>query len=146
MAEILFDVAAFRLAFPAFTNPTTYTTGTLQAYWDTSTLVITNQIYGCSSLTIPVQTRALNLLTAHIAELSTQIAAGNAPGIITSAQIDKISVSLQPPPAKDQFQYWLNLTPYGQQLLMLLSVKASGGFYIGGLPETRAFRKFGGVF
>ncbi|OWK47571.1 hypothetical protein FRUB_01270 [Fimbriiglobus ruber] len=41
---------------------------------------------------------------------------------MTGATIDKISVTLEPPPAPNAWQYWLQSSPYGQQLLALLQV------------------------
>lgn len=90
--------------------------------------------------------RALTLLTAHLAALGVLIAAGQVPGLVQTATVDKVSVSLTPPPILTQFQWWLSLTPYGQQLLALLQVASVGGIYIGGLPEISAFRKVGGIF
>jgi hypothetical protein len=53
---------------------------------------------------------------------------------------------MQAPPAANAWQYWLNTSPYGMQLLALLQAKGVGGLYVGGLPERDAFRKVYGVF
>jgi hypothetical protein len=53
---------------------------------------------------------------------------------------------MQPPPETNQWQWWLSLSPWGQQLLALLLVKSAGGFYIGGFPERQGFRKAYGLF
>lgn len=142
-AVISFNVAAFRAAFPAFANATTYPDPTLTGYWNAATCYISPVVYG--RLQETCRGRALDLMTAHLAALADLIAAGEQPGIITSATIDKISVAMEAPPSDNQWQYWLNLTPYGQQLLALLQVKSSGGFYIGGVAERSGFRRaFGG--
>jgi hypothetical protein len=66
---------------------------------------------------------------------------------VSGASVDKVSVTLTPPPVKSQWQWWMSLTPRGAQLLALLKSKAAGGLYVGGLPAERAaFRKAGGVF
>ena len=145
MTIIVFDVVLFRSQFPVFTNATTYPTPMLQMYWDMAICYINDEgNYGwlngvCRQL-------ALDLMTAHLTALSLLIVAGQVPGLVQSATIDKVSVSLTPPPQPNQWQWWLGLTPYGQQLLALLQTRAVGGFYIGGLPERSAFRKVGGIF
>lgn len=85
-------------------------------------------------------------MTAHLTQLSTMAAAGQATGVGQSATVGAVSVSMVPPPIKSGFQYWLASTPYGMQLWALLNVKGAGGLYVGGLPEKTAFRKVGGIF
>lgn len=141
MATIEFDPTAFKVAYPAFVS---IPDATLQIYWNTATIYFTNQIGPCTD--IPTRTLYLNLMTAHLAALSQMVAAGQVPGYITNSTIDKISVTIQAPPAQNQWQWWLNLTPYGQQLLALLQLASVGGFSYGGLPEGQAFRKVYGIF
>jgi hypothetical protein len=138
-----FDVAQFRLDYPAFANTTTYPSDTLQLYFDTGTCYIDNNDYGYLAGTC--RYRALTLMTAHLATLADMIAAGNTPSLLQSATIDKVNVSLVPPPIESQFQWWLSLTVYGQQLYALLQVKSVGGFFIGGGCVRGAFRG-GGVY
>jgi Protein of unknown function (DUF4054) len=144
MTTIAFDPAAFRALFPAFSDVTTYPDVVLQLYWDTGTAYISDEeaIVYCGSMSVPQQTLALNYMAAHLAALNALIAAGETPGIETSSSIDKISVTMQPPPAKTQWQWWLNTTPYGSQLLALLSALSVGGFYFsgGGFSPKLAFR------
>jgi hypothetical protein len=85
-------------------------------------------------------------MTAHLTQLSVQIAAGQTSYLIQGSTIDKITVNLTPPPLPNQFRWWLETTVYGQQLMALLQVRSSGGFYYGGLPEPTAIRKWGGIF
>lgn len=144
MAAIDFDVTQFRDAFPAFADENLYPDSTLQMYWDTATCYISNEDYGC--LSGDCRRQAINLMTAHLSTISTMIQSGDTPGQVQSASVDKVSVSLTPPPNKDQYDWWLGLTPYGAQLLALLASKIAGGFYIGGRPEKSAFRKVGGNF
>ena len=143
MADIVFDIPAFRLQFPAFQNAALYPNVTLQAYWDTGTEYISDT-QRCGPLSGARLVLALNLMTAHLADIYAQIAAGDTPSITTGATIDKISVTSLAPPTKNAFQYWLNLTPYGQQLLALLSTISVGGFWIGGRNEIGQFRRSGG--
>lgn len=144
---INYNDAAFRALFPAFANATTYPEVTLQQYWNTAILYITNVNGGwyCGGLTLAQQTQALNLMTAHLAALAAIIASGNIPSLVTAAGIDKINVTLTPPPVKNQWQWWLSLTPYGQQLFALLQVAGAGGFYVTTGAPGRAGFHFGGA-
>lgn len=141
---ISFSVALFRSQFAAFANATTYPDATLQGYWDAAACYVSDTDYGY--LSGNCRLRALNLMTAHLTALSDRIASGENPSMVSASSIDKVSVTLTPPPVKSQFQWWLSTTPYGAQLFALLQSKAVGGFYVGGLPETAAFRKVYGVF
>lgn len=139
-----FDVTTFRVQYPSFSNATLFPDVVLQQYWDAATCYISNSNYGnlgtcCTPL-------ALNLMTAHLTQLSTIIANGQVPYLMQNATIDKVSVGLTPPPVPNQWQWWLNQTAYGQQLLALLKALSVGGFYAGGLPERDAFRKVYGTF
>jgi hypothetical protein len=139
-----FSYADFILAYPGFANATTFPEATLQGYWDMAINYISPSNYGWLSGNARLQ--ALNLLTAHIAQLFVTIQAGQVPGLMQTATIDKVTVGLTPPPLKSQFQWWLSLTGYGQQLLAMLQIFSVGGFYFGSLPERAAFRCVGGIF
>jgi hypothetical protein len=130
-----FDVEGFRLQFPAFSDDTTYPDLTLEGYWDMAIEYISDVNYGY--LRDGSRYLALNLMTAHLAALFTLINAGETPGQIQGATIDKVSVTLTPPPNKNQFDWWLGLTPYGAQLLALLQMKSVGGFYVVGCRGAR---------
>jgi len=142
---LTFDVTEFRLLFPTFANPAVFPDVTLQMYWDTATCFISDWA-NFGSLQGKCRQLALNYMTAHLAALSVVIAGGQVPGLVQSATIDKVTVSLTPPPVPNQWKWWLNLTPYGQALLTLLSVRSAGGFYYGGVPELAAYRRVAGVF
>jgi hypothetical protein len=121
----------FRAQFPAFANQAIYPTATLYQYWCAAGSFIENDQYswlrGCA---LPL---ALNLMTAHLAQLATNIANGNTtPGVETQASIDKISVTQMTPPLTNAWQWYLGQTQYGAQLLALLQAKAVGGFYAPG--------------
>lgn len=139
MSILIFDVVEFRAAYPAFTDTTLYPDSLLQQYWDTATCYISDENYG--AMKDGCRRLALNLMTAHLTYLSNLIAQGKAGTITQSATIDKVTVTLTPPPINqgDQFAWWLNTSVYGAQLLSLLSVKSAGGFYIGGSLTRYAF-------
>lgn len=128
MSVIVFDVELFRASFPAFANKQQYPDEVIAGYWDVAAMYISTSNYGY--LQGDARARALNLMAAHLAKLSDMINAGQTPGLVQGSTIDKISVTLTPPPAPDQFTWWLNLTGYGAQLAALLAIKAVGGFYV----------------
>jgi len=143
VATIQFNSVNFRALFPAFANVTTYPDSLLQLIWNNATAYLSNNT-ACgwySGMNCNQQTLALNYMTAHLLAIAGQIAAGDTPGIVTGATIDKISVTIQPPPETTQWQWWLNQTPYGQQLLALLQVAAAGGRFYNRIPVLTAFRR-----
>ena len=145
MANIItFDIDQFRAQCPEFSSGCSeLPDATLQGYWDIAICYISDVNYGY--LRDDCRARAINYMVAHLAKLSQLIAANQVPGQTQGAGIDKVSVTMTPPPNKTQFQWWLGTTVYGQLLLALLSVKSTGGFYVGGRPELAAFRKVGGT-
>lgn len=73
------------------------------------------------------------LMTAHLLTLQDNINSGDsAGGLQTGASIDKVSVTVAPPPFSDGFEYYLNQTTYGQQLLALLNLLIATPQYFGG--------------
>lgn len=148
MATILYNDTNFRAMFPAFANTTTYPQATIQQYWNLATSYITDctrtgyyEGFACVNGTPAQQTNALNLMTAHFLYLNTLIVAGQPTGVLTGATIDKVSVQLQAPPESNQWQWWLNQSPYGQQLLALLQIAAAGGrFFSAGAPVVCSIR------
>lgn len=140
--EYIFDIPAFRVSFPAFADPTIYPDDMLQRYWDMTICYINDVDYGwlCGN----ARYLALTLMTAHLLTLAGLTADGQTPGLVQTATIDKVSVSLTPPPLKNQWQWWLSITPYGQQLFALLQVHAVGGLYIEGGAPRAGFRQGGG--
>lgn len=129
MSLLSFDVTVFRERFPAYSDPDKYSDATLQAYWDVAILYISNEAdYG--RLTGDSRAQAIYLLMAHMVFLAAVIASGGTGGTVQASTIDKISVTLVAPPIKSEFDFWLNQSPYGMQLLVLLGIKSSGGWYI----------------
>lgn len=144
MTTFIFDVTAFRMSYPEFSDPSKYPDATLQSYWNTATCIISANNYG--RLKNDCRLNALNLMTAHLAKIAALTAAGQTPFIVSGSTIDKISVTLLPPPVKTEFRWWLFTTVYGQQYYAIVSSVTAGGFYSGSLPERAAFRSVGGIF
>ncbi len=144
MTTITFDISVFRSRFSEFLDDGVYPDAVLEMYWVMGTSYIDDEDYGC--LSGSCRELALQLMTAHLTKIGTDAASGEGGDFVTTATVDKVSVSVQPPPQKDQHEWWLNLTAYGQQLLALLKAKSRGGCYIAGSLERSAFRKAGGFF
>ena len=147
MSTITLDPAAFRALFPQFADPAKYPDAALSIQFGAATGYVSADTYG--DMTVAARTNALYLMTAHLLAIGAIIAQNNYQGqvgIVTGAVVDHVQITLTPPPVKSQWQWWLNTTPYGAQLVALLQAQAVGGFYVGGLPERAAFRKVGGIF
>lgn len=137
MGTYSYSDALFRAQFPAFSNTTTYPVILIENYWTTSGTIIANSDYGIlANMGGP---QALYLMTAHLTQLGVMIGNGETPAVQTGAGIDKINITLMPPPIKTQFQYWLSTTAYGQQLLAMLQAASVGGFYAPGGMGKRGF-------
>lgn len=122
----------FRETISAYADATKYPDEKVASYIERATFFIDARYSGDCPCRCRVY--AIELMAAHLLKLSDLIASGDnsAGGRITSASIDKISVSLDAPQTKNAFEYWLSLTPYGQELLVLLMSKAPAGIYSGG--------------
>lgn len=148
MSTIALDIPLFRSRFAAFAGDPP-SDATIDVYWIMATSYISADTYGCMSA--EARELALQLMTAHLLYLQGLISNGGTntgtPGIVTASKVGDVQVSLaQPPYGTSPWRYWMNLSPYGSQLLALLDAQAVGGFYVGGLPERSAFRKVGGIF
>lgn len=143
------DIPEFRQRFPAFAMDAAYPDLAIETQWAMATLYASDTAYACLQ---DSQALVLQLYTAHLLALQAGPCAGvgAAPGqggITTSASIDKVSVSMaQPPFGTSPWRYWLNLTPFGAQLLALLAARSAGGSYHGGSPTRAAFRGPAGGF
>ena len=147
MAQHTVNIPTFRLLFPAFADVVKFPNAYIQAQWTAATAYIfewDNCLISGNNLQ-----QALNLMTAHLMQINVMLASNGATptiGVLTSATIDKVTVTNMPPPIKNGWQFWLATTPYGMQLWALLKRMAGAGFYVGGLPERRGFRKVFGTF
>lgn len=144
MANPAIDIARFREMFPQFANVTLYPDTMIESWWIMANCSL--QEPPCLCLTDECGSMMLYLMTAHIGALLTRAAKSGSVGSITSATIDKVTVSFSIPPYKNGWQAWLASTPYGMQLWALLSRAGAGGFSVNGRPEARAFRKVYGRF
>jgi hypothetical protein len=118
---------------PAFSDSTKYTDEKVELFIEQAYNYISPH-KGCL-LKCKSRRYAIELMAAHLLTLNDRILSGNmsAGGRITSANIDKISVSLEAPKNQNDWNYWLSLTPYGMALSALLISKAPIGIYSGGI-------------
>lgn len=125
-AKVEVTVEDFILQFPEFSDNPDNTRMLERAQCYVSTVN-----YG--ALTDCCRKLAIYLFTAHLLTLQNKIKERDmTTGMQTGASIDKINVTITPPPSTDQFEYWLNLTPYGAQLLALISSRISTPQIVGG--------------
>ena len=150
---ITYNDAQFRAMFPAFASQTAFPQAILQMYWDQATTFVSNLANygwltgGQSPSGNPTgRALALNLMTAHIAQIFVLVGLGQTPAPITAAGIDKVNVTLLPPPVKDGWEWWLSCTAYGAQLWALLIANSVGGWYSGGSPTRAGFNGAAGAF
>jgi hypothetical protein len=137
---IQYNDANFRALFPAFASTVTFPLASLSLYWGVATQYVCQWPQYGDGYNLAQQTLALNQMTAHLVQLNNQAATGQQAGIVTAASVGAVNVTLQPPPEVDQWQWWLNQTPYGQQFLALAQVDTVGGFYIAdGVPARGMF-------
>jgi hypothetical protein len=125
---VIFNLQAFQAAFPEFAASEYGLT--LPGYWNTANSFVTNQTWFAVNATDLAL--MLNLMTAHLAKLCKIGAAGGIAAPVNGGGQGSENVTLEPPPVKDRFTWWLYTTDYGKQLAALLAVKAAGGFYVGG--------------
>ena len=141
-AIITFDVALFRAQCPAYANPVTYPDETLQAFWDAATYYVSD-VGNCGTLQGSGRQYGLNLMTAHLLYISGLVAKGQVPYVLAASTIDKVQVTTVQVPLKNQWGWWMSISPYGKQLWALLQVNSVGGYYIGGSPVLTSFRGYG---
>lgn len=144
------QIAAFRAAFPMFGDANLFPDAMLQIQWTIGACYLSDRGCDCCVNGLDCRETMQYLMLAHLLQLGVIVSAGGTgsgvAGIATMARIDKVQVQVVAPPTSDAWDWWLNGTPYGAQLLALLSIRAAGGFYAGGLPEPSAIRKWGGIF
>lgn len=148
MTTVAFDIATFRAQFaPTFDSETTYPDTLLDATFDQAICYVSNVIDSCSTITAGCLLIMLNNLVAHLLTIQKKIAAGESPGIVKSSKVGSVSVSLVPPSTEgEQFNWWLNTTPYGAQVAAQLDVSSAAGFIAGGFNPNAGFRFPDGSF
>ncbi len=126
MTELDITVDDFILNFPEFDG-----VENISLYLTRAKCYVSPVNYG--KLSDESRKLAIYLFAAHLLALQKSIKEGNTSVNMTaSASIDKVSVSMVPPPSLGAFEYWLNQTQYGAELLALLSVVLPIPLLLGG--------------
>lgn len=136
MANVSVNIAEFRYKFPAFSDVTKYSDSFIQMMLDTAQLYISPEE---NCLVKPEQQKQMiYLMTAHLTDINSKLADGDssAGGQVASASVGGVSVSNVVPNNRTDFEYFLNSTGYGKQLLALLGMLSAVGLYIGGQKEN----------
>lgn len=116
MANIItVDPDKFKVWFPALADMTPEQIDS--AYQSAGAYIATTE--GAIGLTLPLQTRAVYLATAHTLHMQTNPDASN--GRVTSASEMDASASFNVYQSKNALDYWLSLSPYGLELLAILA-------------------------
>ena len=138
MSSIVFDIAEFRVQYPIF--DTISDAVVLRAFASAEMFISNNTNCYLDESKLKY---VLYLMTAHMLQIGVDTAsnAGGNAGIVSSTSIDKISVSFEARLNKTSFQYFLNKTIYGEEILALFSLWSAGGFYIGGSTATLGFKR-----
>ncbi len=145
MARLAIDIAAFRAQFPGQFPDPPLTDANVQIFWDIAICYISDLDEG--ALAGAGRRKAINYVVAHLVTLNAMAAAGDAPGFLESASIDKITVSIQSFASRTQFAWWMNQTIFGQAAYAMLQAKGAGGGYAAsGSNELGAFRRAEGLF
>lgn len=137
------DIVSFRVIFPLYSNEETYPDLLLNAQYEIGKCYIEDS--DCA-MEETCREYALQLMLAHLLYIRDLVNSGANVGVITSASEGDVSVSLAQPNVDSAWDYWFNSTPFGTELLAMLSLQAVGGFYVGGSMERKGFRKIGGGF
>lgn len=135
---MILDISAFRAAFPAFANETTYPDALLNAK-----MIIAQCYIEDNSCTFDDSCRqyVYQLMVAHLLAIGNMVTAGTITRQVASATEGPVTVSFSDPPNTSNFIYWLMTTPYGVELAALLSLNAVGNYY-GGNYALSAFRQY----
>ena len=143
---ISITVSDIRETFGAFIDAAAYPDAMIENCIEMSTCFISNVASGCSGVSWQCRANMMELMTCHLLSMLTSAANSGtnggqtSSGMVVSASIGDVHVSTAVPENKTQLQWYLNQTPYGQQLYALLSIKVSPLYYGG--SRQRIFNKW----
>ena len=120
----------FRNQFPAFENTTIFPPAQLEGWWTMATAYINIDntrpwIFKSGQLQL-----AVDLMCAHLAASFTLISNGIPSVLVIGTTEGSVTVSMEPPPSKTAFGWWLSTTPYGAQLRALLRIVGNIGLFV----------------
>lgn len=147
MEEHVLDYAQWSELFPELTATQTQ----VESAWLVATVFV-GDVDNCIVSGDKLQA-LLNYATAHVVAIMYGSGAygegasdSTGGGIVQSAHEGSVSVTYAKPPSGNQWEYYWNQTPYGTMFLAMLKALTAGGMYVGGKPETLAFRDVGGTW
>lgn len=106
-----FPLSKFRIFYKSFAD---ISDEEVEAYAERGLSYINSSAMRCKC-----QSELWQLMTAHLLQLNQNMVEGD-DGIVSSATIDKVSVSYVAPVSATPIEYWYNKTPYGQEYQVLL--------------------------
>ncbi len=139
MAVVVLDIAKFRERFTAFSDETLFPDALITTTFDTATIYVSDETSDC----FPEKKLELAIyqMMAHLLTVQDAVNNGGQTGTVLSSSIGAVSITIAAPKNSDEFEFWLNQTPYGQQFLALLNTVCVGGFYFGGDAPRTAYRE-----
>ena len=130
-----FPLDTFLARFPEFDDSEKYPIANLQNYGDRAMMHITQSVPGMPMVG-HYREYALFLMTAHLITLDAQDDA-NDPGSALAgtpfkATVGSVSIEATKPNSftSDDWNYWLNQTKYGRELLAYLDTQCAPGIFV----------------
>lgn len=143
---ISITTADIRTDFPAFADTEQYPDGIINNSIGAAQCFVSNSVSGYCPIDWKCRALMLELMTCHLITLMSGAgngsvsAVGSIAGMVVNASIGDVHVTTTVPENKSQLEWYLNQTPYGQQLNALLSTKVSP-LYFGG-SKQRVFNRW----
>lgn len=141
MARIELTAKDLRGAFPEFKDECKYPNGYVDRFLTQASMFISRD---SGVIKDDVRKLAIQYMACHLMSLSAVAGDGTATGndgnIITSSHIGSVSVSIQPPVARDAYEQWIQSTPYGKAYWALLRANHPTGFFMVGSPRAFGIR------
>lgn len=130
-----FPLESFLARFPEFDNSEKYPIANLQNYGDRAMMHITHSVPGMPMVG-HYREYALFLMTAHLITLDAQDdtddPGSSLAGTPFKATVGSVSIEATKPNSfnSDDWNYWLNQTKYGRELLAYLDTQCAPGIFI----------------
>lgn len=126
-----------RGAFPEFSDPVQFPDAMIQNNITQAGCYVSTA--NCGDIDFKCRALMIELVSCHLIALGKAMqdqaegigTTGGVVGQISRATIGEVTVSVAVPANKNELQYWLNQTPYGQQFLALVRAKVSPIYYGG---------------
>lgn len=135
--KIIVTPEDIRAAFPEFSDAEQFPDAMIQNNITQAGCYVSTVNYG--DIDFDCRALMIELVSCHLIALSKAMAdaaagsgtTGGVVGQISRATIGDVTVSVAVPANKNELQYWMNQTPYGQRYLALVSAKVSPLYYGG---------------